>query len=170
MALASFTVTSAIPADGALVPAAYRLHRHLQSAGLRRALDPRDWLVDGVPATAVAPGRCPHRGLDTRPASSFPGNRVLNTVVISADPATGQRVEDVSGADFADFALDLHDRHRARPRSWIRVRRGDVFSPAPYDLTEVVTFSEPMDTSLTTSSSFDLFGIILRSAHRGRVV
>ncbi len=31
-------------------------------------------------------------------------------------------------------------------------------SPAPYDLTEVVTFSEPMDTSFTTASSFDLFG------------
>ena len=35
---------------------------------------------------------------------------------------------------------------------------GQVFSPAPANVTEVVTFSQPMDTAFTTASSFDLFG------------
>ena len=35
---------------------------------------------------------------------------------------------------------------------------GQVFSPAPADVTEVVTFSQPMDTSFTTASSFELMG------------
>ena len=35
---------------------------------------------------------------------------------------------------------------------------GQVFSPAPADVTEVVTFSQPMDTAFTTASSFDLYG------------
>ena len=50
------------------------------------------------------------------------------------------------------------------------VHDGDVFSPAPYDLTEVVTFSEPMDTSFTTASSFDLYGQYRNQHIRGRVV
>ena len=35
---------------------------------------------------------------------------------------------------------------------------GQVFSPAPANVTEVVTFSQPMDTAFTTASSFDLHG------------
>ena len=35
---------------------------------------------------------------------------------------------------------------------------GQVFSPAPANVTEVVTFSQPMNTSFTTASSFELFG------------
>ena len=35
---------------------------------------------------------------------------------------------------------------------------GQVFSPAPANATEVVTFSQPMNTSFTTASSFELHG------------
>src|SRR5262249_47695386 len=35
---------------------------------------------------------------------------------------------------------------------------GEVFSPAPQDITEIVDFSEPMNTAFTNSSSFDLYG------------
>ena len=38
------------------------------------------------------------------------------------------------------------------------ISNGAVFSPAPANLTEVVTFSEPMNTSFTTAASFDLHG------------
>ena len=47
---------------------------------------------------------------------------------------------------------------------------GQVFSPAPADVTEVVTFSQPMDTSFTTQSSFSLEGNFLDTSLRGRVV
>jgi hypothetical protein len=83
---------------------------------------------------------------------------VLNTAVISADPGTGQRVEDVSGAELADFTSTFTTDDVAPYVVSSSVNNGDVFSPAPYNLTEVVTFSEPMDTSFTTASSFDLFG------------
>ena len=39
------------------------------------------------------------------------------------------------------------------------MNNGDVFSPAPYNLTEVVTFDEPMNTVFTTASSFDLYAL-----------
>ncbi len=41
---------------------------------------------------------------------------------------------------------------------------GENFTPAPQDVTEVVTFSEPMNTAFTTSSAFDLYGSI-RNVH-----
>jgi hypothetical protein len=41
---------------------------------------------------------------------------------------------------------------------------GEVFSPAPQNISEVVTFSEPMNTAFTTASAFDLYGT-LRNIH-----
>src|SRR5262249_10626051 len=98
------------------------------------------------------------------PASIPAGNRVLNTAVITADPGTGQRVEDVSGAMLADFTSTFTTDSVAPTVFSSSVQNGDIFSPAPYDLTEVVTFSEPMDTGFTTAASFDLFGIV-RNTH-----
>ena len=42
---------------------------------------------------------------------------------------------------------------------------GQVFSPAPADVTEVVTFNQPMNTSFTTQSSFSLEGNFLNVSY-----
>ena len=102
-ALAPFTVTSTIPADGALVqpPTDYIVTFSQPIYG--PSLTPGELTINGVPAIAVTLVDAHTVDWTLDPAYIVPGNRVLNTVVISADPATGQRVEDVSGAQLADF-------------------------------------------------------------------
>src|SRR5262249_15793281 len=39
-----------------------------------------------------------------------------------------------------------------------QIQDGDVFSPAPQDVTEVVTFSEPMNVAAFDPAALDLFG------------
>ena len=157
-ALAPFTVTSTIPADGALVQPPTDYIVTFNQPVLGHVLTPGELTINGVPATAVTLVNANTVDWTIDPASIAPGNRVLNTVVISADPSTGQRVEDISGAQLADFTSTFTTDTVPPAVINSSIKNGEVFSPAPADITEVVTFSEPMDTSVTTASSFDLFG------------
>jgi methionine-rich copper-binding protein CopC/protocatechuate 3,4-dioxygenase beta subunit len=157
-ALSPFTVTSTKPAAGALVQPPTHYIATFSQPILGSSLTAGELTINGVPAVQVtlvnaftvdwtiAPGSIPH------------GERVPNTAVISADPSTGQRVQDVSGATLADFTSTFTTDDVAPTVVSSSVNNGDVFSPAPYNLTEVVTFSEPMDTTFTTASSFSLHG------------
>src|SRR5262249_36029961 len=120
--------------------------------------------INGVPAVAVTLVSANTVDWTIAPGAIPDGNRVLNTAVISADPSTGQLITDVSGSQLADFTSTFTTDNVPPSVIDSSVHDGDVFSPEPYDLTEVVTFSEPMDTAFTTASSFDLLGIY-RSVH-----
>jgi protocatechuate 3,4-dioxygenase beta subunit len=67
---------------------------------------------------------------------------------------------DVSGQTLTPFSYKFYTTNVA-PYVVSSSVDGQVFSPAPANVTEVVTFSQPMDTSFTTQSSFDLFGNFL---------
>ena len=77
-------------------------------------------------------------------------------MTIGAD-AFGDQVTDVSGQTLTPYSYTFFTTNVA-PQVVSSSIDGQVFSPAPADVTEVVTFSQPMDTSFTTSSSFSLFG------------
>ena len=155
---------STIPADGPW-SSRPRLHRHLQRTGLRAVADP---------GRADDQRRAGHRGhpvvdaitvdwtLD--PSYLGTGNRPAQRGDHLGRRRTGNRVEDVSGQTLADFTSPSTTT-RGAVRHQLVGHDGEVFSPAPDDLTEVVTFSEPMDTSFTTASSFDLFGIYRNQSH-----
>ena len=103
------------------------------------------------------------------PAPYATGIDLPNVVTIGAD-ASGNQIMDVSGQTL--IAVQLHVLHRPTSRRTSSARRsyGQVFSPAPANVTEVVTFSQPMDTSFTTASSFNLYGNYRNVRLRGRVV
>ena len=77
-------------------------------------------------------------------------------MTIGAD-AYGDQVTDVSGQTLTPYSYTFFTTNVA-PYVVSSSIDGQVFSPAPADVTEVVTFSQPMDTSFTTSSSFSLYG------------
>ena len=102
-ALAPFTVTSTIPADGALVqpPTDYIVTFNQPVYG--PSLTPGELTINGVPGHRGHPGRCPHRGLDARPRLHRHRQPRAQHGGHLRRPSTGQRVEDVSGAQLADF-------------------------------------------------------------------
>ena len=77
-------------------------------------------------------------------------------MTIGAD-AYGDQVTDVSGQTLTPYSYTFFTTNVA-PLIVSSSIDGQVFSPAPADVTEVVTFSQPMNTSFTTSSSFSLYG------------
>ena len=90
------------------------------------------------------------------PTSYGTGVDLPNVVTLGAD-ASGNQVIDVSGQTLIPFSYTFFTTNVA-PFVVSSSVDGQVFSPAPADVTEVVTFSQPMDTAFTTASSFDLFG------------
>ena len=120
------------------------------------SLTPGELEVNGVSATAVT--LVGGNTVDwTVPASAFAtGIDLPNVVTIGAD-GSGNQVTDVSGQTLTPFSYTFFTTNVA-PFIISSSIDGSVFSPAPADVTEVVTFSQPMDTLFTTSSSFDLFG------------
>jgi hypothetical protein len=157
--LSPIQVTSTNPADGALLQPPTDYIVTFNHAVFAPSLTPGELTINGVAATAVTLRDAHTVDWTIDPASIPSGERVLDTAVISADPGTGSRVEDVSGAQLADFTSTFVTDNVPPSVVSSSVNPGDVFSPAPYNLTEVVTFSEPMNTALTTLSSFDLLGI-----------
>ena len=89
-------------------------------------------------------------------------------MTIGAD-AYGDQVTDVSGQTLTPYSYTFFTTNVAPVRRQL-VDRRPVFSPAPADVTEVVTFSQPMNTSFTTSSSFSLLRQLQQRLLRGRVV
>src|SRR5262249_34236769 len=123
-----------------------------------QSLSDGELTINGVAATGVTLVDA-HTVTWTIPAGAIPdGNLVTNTVVISADPGSGQRIEDISGSVLADFTSTFTTDDVAPSVISSSIKNGDVFSPAPASVTEVVTFSEAMNTAFTTAAGFDLHG------------
>jgi hypothetical protein len=156
-ALSSLQVTSTNPPDGALLQPPTNYVVTFNHTILATSLTPGELTINGVPALAVTYVDAHTVDWTIDPTSIPNGERVLNTAVISAD-ASGNRVTDVSGAQLADFTSTFTTDNVPPTVTNSSIAEGTVFSPSPQALTEVVTFSEPMDTSFTTASSFDLHG------------
>ena len=91
------------------------------------------------------------------PSSAYAtGIDLPNVVTIGAD-ASGNQVTDVSGQTLTPYSYTFFTTNVA-PYIVSSSIDGQVFSPAPANVTEVVTFSQPMDTSFTTAASFSLYG------------
>ena len=90
------------------------------------------------------------------PNSYATGIDLPNVVTIGAD-AFGDQIMDVSGQTLIPFSYTFFTTNVA-PTIVSSSIDGQVFSPAPANATEVVTFSQPMNTSFTTASSFELHG------------
>ena len=123
---------------------------------LGTSLTPGELEVNGVSATAVT--WLSANTVDwSVPASAYAtGVDLPNIVTIGAD-AYGDQVTDVSGQTLTPYSYTFFTTNVA-PVVVSSSIDGSVFSPAPADVTEVVTFSQPMNTSFTTSSSFSLYG------------
>ena len=124
-------------------------------------------------STASPPPRSPWSTPTRSTGRSIPsayatGVDLPNVVTIGAD-AIGNQVTDVSGQTLTPYSYTFFTTNVA-PYIVSSSIDGQVFSPAPADVTEVVTFSQPMNTSFTTSSSFSLFGNYRNVSLRGRVV
>ena len=120
------------------------------------SLTPGELEVNGVDATGVTLVG-PNTVDWSVPASAFPtGIDLPNVVTIGAD-AYGNQVTDVSGQTLVPYSYTFFTTN-VPPYIVSSSIDGSVFSPAPADVTEVVTFSQPMDTAFTTSSSFSLYG------------
>ena len=146
------------PARRCARPAAIDHHRHLQRPGPRDIADP------GRAGSQRRPGHRRHRR-----------QRAIRSTW-TVDPssyATGDRPAERRDDRRRRFRRPGHGRERPDPHRLTATRSsrptwrpivvsssidGQVFSPAPANVTEVVTFSQPMNTSFTTSSSFELMG------------
>jgi methionine-rich copper-binding protein CopC/protocatechuate 3,4-dioxygenase beta subunit len=156
-AVSPFAVTSTNPATGALIQPPTDYIATFSQTVLASSLTPGELTINGVPALSVTYVDAHTVDWKIDPSSIPNGERVQNTAVISAD-SSGNRVMDVSGAQLADFTSSFTTDNVAPYVVSSSVNNGDVFSRSPYNLTEVVTFSEPMNTGATTASSFDLHG------------
>ena len=112
--------------------------------------------VNGVPAIGVMDVNGNTVTWTVDPSSYATGIDLPNVVTIGAD-AMGNQIMDISGQTLTPYSYTFFTTNVA-PYIVSSSIDGQVFSPAPADVTEVVTFSQPMDTSFTTASSFELFG------------
>jgi Legume lectin domain/SdrD B-like domain/Bacterial pre-peptidase C-terminal domain/Bacterial Ig-like domain len=155
-AVASFVVTSTNPPDGALIKPPTDYIATFSKPILATSLTAGELTINGVPAIGVTLVDAFTVDWTIDPASIPAGNRVLNTAVISAD-ASGNQVMDVSGGTLIPFTSTFTTDSVA-PSIVSSSIDGQVFSPAPASVTEVVTFDEPMNTAFTTAASFELLG------------
>ena len=94
----------------------------------------------------------------TIPSSAYAtGIDLPNVVTVGAD-ASGDQISDISGQTLIPYSYTIFTTNVAPTIISSSIANGDVFSPAPANITEVVTFSQPMDTTFTTGASFDLQG------------
>jgi hypothetical protein len=155
-ALAPFTVTGADPAPGSLVQPPTDIIITFNHSVLGTSLTPGELEVNGVAATAVT--LVSGNTVDwTVPANAYGTGIDLANVVTLGPDADGNQVMDVSGQTLIPFSYTFFTTNVA-PYVVSSSVDNQVFSPAPADVTEVVTFSQPMDTAFTTSSSFSLLG------------
>jgi methionine-rich copper-binding protein CopC len=157
-ALPAVQVTGTTPAEGALVQPPTDYIVTFNHSILASSLTPGELTINGVAAAAVTLVNANTVDWTIAPASIPSGDRVLNTAVISADPGSGARVKDVSGAQLGDFTSTFTTDNVPPTVVSSSISNGALFGPAPANLTEVVTFSEPMNTAFTTAASFGLHG------------
>ena len=155
-ALASFVVTSTNPPAGVLIQPPSTITVTFNDPIYLPSLTPGELEVNGVPATAVTDVNANTVTWTVDPSSYATGIDLPNVVTIGAD-AFGNQITDVSGQTLTPYSYSFNTTNVA-PYIVSSSIDGQVFSPAPADVTEVVTFSQPMNTSFTTASSFELFG------------
>ncbi len=155
-ALSPFYVTGTTPASGALVQPPTDITVTFNDPVDAESLTPGELEVNGVSATAVTLLNANAVEWSV-PSSGFPtGVDLPNVVTIGAD-AYGDQVTTVSGQSLTPYSYTFFTTNVA-PVIVSSSVNGAVFSPAPADVKEVVTFSQAMDTSFTSSSSFGLHG------------
>ncbi len=155
-ALSPFDVTSTTPAPGALVQPPSTITVSFNEPVNLSTLTPGELEVNGVAATAVTDVNG-NTVAWTIPSSAYgTGVDLPNVVTIGAD-ADGNQIMDVSGQTLTPYSYTFFTTN-VPPVIISSSIDGQVFSPAPADVTEVVTFNQPMDTSFTTASSFELQG------------
>ena len=154
-ALAPFYVTGTTPAAGVLIQPPTDIVVTFNDPIYGLSLTPGELEVNGVAATSVT--LVNGTTVDwSVPASAFPtGVDLPNVVTIGAD-ADGNQVTTVSGQTLTPYSYTFFTTNVA-PAIVGSSIDGSVFT-APADVSEVVTFNQPMDTSFTTSSSFSLYG------------
>ena len=163
-------VTGTTPSKGALLQPPTDIIVTFNDTVLGLSLTPGELEVNGVAATAVTLVNA--NTVDwTVPSSAYAtGVDLPNTVTIGTDGG-GNQVTDVSGQTLTPNPYNYMFFTTNVPPTVVKSSiDGKVFTPAPADVTEVVTFSQPMETSFTTSSSFDLVGNYRNVSLRGRVV
>ncbi len=155
-ALSPFVVTASNPPAGALVQPPSKVIITFNDPVLGTSLTPGELEVNGVAATAVSLVNA--NTVDWFvPSSAYATGIVLpNVVTIGAD-AFGNQVVDVSGQTLTPFSYTFFTTNVA-PSIISSSIDGAAFSPAPADVTEVVTFSQPMNTTFTTAAAFGLLG------------
>jgi len=154
--LSPFVVTGTTPAAGALLQPPTDIIVTFNDPVLGTSLTPGELEVNGVAATVVTQVNA--NTVDwSVPASAYAtGIDLPNVVTIGAD-LSGNQVMDVSGQTLTPYSYTFYTTNVA-PYIVSSSIDNQVFSPAPANVTEVVTFSQPMDTSFTTASSFSLMG------------
>ncbi len=167
-ALSPYYVTATTPASGALVQPPSTITVTFNEPVYVPSLTAGELEVNGVAATAVTDVNG-NTVSWTIPASAYAtGVDLPNVVTIGAD-ASGNQVMDVSGQTLTPYSYTFFTTN-VPPVIVSSSIDGQVFSPAPANVTEVVTFSQPMNTSFTTASSFEPAGQLSQRAIRGRVV
>jgi hypothetical protein len=147
---ADFMVTSSNPADGALVQPLSSFTASFNQKINVGSVNASEFTINGVNANSVtvSPG-------DTQvtfffsPAAVPSGDRVANTVDISG-------VQDVMGATMVPFTPTIITDSVPPGVVASSIANGAIVATGP--LTEVITFSEPMNTAFTTAASFNLHG------------
>ncbi|MGZ3383732.1 MAG: SdrD B-like domain-containing protein [Isosphaeraceae bacterium] len=154
--LSPFEVSSTVPATNALLQPPTTITVTFNDPVLIASLTPGELEVNGVPATAVSDVSANTVSWTVDPTSYPTGVDLPNRVTIGAD-STGDQVTDVSGQTLTPYSYTFYTTN-VPPTVVSSSVNNQVFSPAPANVTETVTFSQPMDTSFTTASSFDLLG------------
>ncbi|HKM53703.1 MAG TPA: SdrD B-like domain-containing protein, partial [Isosphaeraceae bacterium] len=92
------------------------------------------------------------------PASAYgTGYELSNKVTISPD-ASGNQIRDVSGQSLSPYSYSFLTTNVA-PSVKSSSLSGQVISPSPANVTEVVKFSQQMNTAQTTAANLVLLGI-----------
>ena len=154
--LSPFVVSSTVPATNALLQPPTTITVTFNDPVLITSLTPGELEVNGVPATAVTDVSANTVSWTVDPTSYPTGVDLPNRVTIGAD-GSGNQVIDVSGQTLTPYSYTFYTTN-VPPTVVSSSVDNQVFSPAPANVTEIVTFSQPMDPSFTTASSFDLLG------------
>jgi hypothetical protein len=155
-ALSPFVVTQTNPPAGALLQPPSTITITFNEPVYLPSLTAGELEVNGVAATAVMDVNGNTVTWTVDPSSYATGIDLPNVVTIGAD-GLGNQILDVSGQTLTPFSYTFYTTNVA-PYIVSSSIDGSVFSPAPANVSEVVTFSQPMNTSFTTAASFELMG------------
>jgi hypothetical protein len=148
---ADFIVTDTNPPNGALVQPFSSVTATFNQTIKESSVNLSDFTINGVSANGMTFGAGDTKATFSFSAAAIPsGNRVFNTVDISG-------FQDTSGDTLTAFTETVVTDSVPPFIVSSSITNGESF-PAGF-LTDVITFSEPMNTAVTTASAFDLHGV-----------